>query len=54
MTIVLDTQIWNMCNLLVYSNIVKRKNNGLAHVDSSAKDQRAVTAFLNTHSNGWP
>ena len=33
---------------------LKEKNNGLAHVGSSTKDQTTVNAFLNTYSNGWP
>ena len=48
MAIILHIQIWNMCDLLLYSNVRKRKNSGLAHVDSSTKDQTAVNAFLNT------
>ena len=44
MTIVLDRQMWNMWDLLLYRNIVKEKNNGLAHVDSSVK-----TKQLNSH-----
>ena len=46
MAIVFDRQMWNMWDLLLFSNIVKRKKNGLAYVDSSAKDQTAELSLL--------
>ena len=46
MAMMLDRQMWTMWDLLLYSNIVKRKNNGLAYADSSPEDQTAKQSLL--------